>query len=123
MTQEVRESTGWMPQPMFAALQSYDPDISIGQLNRLADHGAPDGRAIRFVAQTDALLADGLHYEERIARDGTVPTREGCATGRRRRTRRPQAADARAVRADAFRRSRRHRLGRCDRAGRGMGRA
>jgi hypothetical protein len=77
MTQEMRESTGWMPQPMFAALQPFDPEISIGELNRLADHNAPDGRAIRFVAQTDALLADGLHYEKRIARDGTVATREG----------------------------------------------
>jgi hypothetical protein len=77
MTQDMRESTGWMPQPMFAALQSFDPDISIGQLNRLAHHNAPVGGAIRFVAQTDALLADGLHYEERIARDGTVATREG----------------------------------------------
>ncbi len=77
MRQETRESTGWMPQPMFAALQSFDPELSIGQLNRLADHNAPDGRAIRFVAQTEALLADGLHYEERIARDGTVATREG----------------------------------------------
>ena len=79
MRQETHESTGWMPQPMFAALQSFDPELSIGQLNRLADHNAPDGRAIRFVAQTDALLADGLHYEERIARDGTVATREGSS--------------------------------------------
>jgi DUF3025 family protein len=77
MRQETRESTGWMPQPMFAALQPFDPDLSIGQLNRLADRDAPNGRAIRFVAQTDALLADGLHYEERIARDGAVATREG----------------------------------------------
>jgi hypothetical protein len=77
MTQEMRESSGWTPQPMFSALPPFDPDFSIGQLNRLADHDAPEGRAIRFVAQTDALLADGLHYEERIAREGSVATREG----------------------------------------------
>jgi hypothetical protein len=32
--------------------------------------------ALRFAAQTDALLADGLHFEERIARRGTIATRE-----------------------------------------------
>ncbi|MEI7037098.1 DUF3025 domain-containing protein [Fulvimonas yonginensis] len=31
----------------------------------------------RFVAQTPALLADGLHYEQRIAERGLVATREG----------------------------------------------
>lgn len=31
----------------------------------------------RFVAQTPALLADGQHYEERIARTGRIATREG----------------------------------------------
>lgn len=59
---------------MFAALPALAPDSSLDALNRLADDG--DG-AIRFVAQTQALLADGLHYEERIARDGAVATREG----------------------------------------------
>ncbi|HET7925600.1 MAG TPA: DUF3025 domain-containing protein [Rhodanobacteraceae bacterium] len=72
MTRQTRESIGWTPQPMFAALPPHDPDLSIGELNRLAGRDA-----IRFVAQTDALLADGLHYEERIAREGTVATREG----------------------------------------------
>jgi hypothetical protein len=78
MRLKAQASTAWMP-PMFAALQPFDPDLSLGQLNRLADENAEDnpGRAIRFVAQTDALLADGLHYEERIARDGAVATREG----------------------------------------------
>lgn len=36
---------------------------------------ATDG--IRFAAQTPALLADGLHYESRIARTGVVATRPG----------------------------------------------
>ncbi len=31
----------------------------------------------RFVAQTAALLADGLHYEQRIAERGQIATREG----------------------------------------------
>jgi DUF3025 family protein len=31
----------------------------------------------RFVAQTPALLADGLHYEQRIAEHGDIATREG----------------------------------------------
>ncbi|HEV2622067.1 MAG TPA: DUF3025 domain-containing protein [Frateuria sp.] len=31
----------------------------------------------RFVAQTPALLADGLHYEQRIAGSGAIATREG----------------------------------------------
>lgn len=30
----------------------------------------------RFVAQTPALLADGLHYEERIAQQGLIATRD-----------------------------------------------
>jgi hypothetical protein len=56
--------------PLFAALQPFDFDASLDALNAA-------GAAIRFVAQTHALLADGLHYEERIARDGAVATREG----------------------------------------------
>ena len=31
---------------------------------------------LRFVAQTSALLADGLHYEERIFRHGVIATRD-----------------------------------------------
>ncbi|HEX5123083.1 MAG TPA: DUF3025 domain-containing protein [Rhodanobacteraceae bacterium] len=57
---------------MFAALPPFDAGLSIDGLNRLAGHDA-----VRFVAQTESLLADGLHYEERIARDGVVATREG----------------------------------------------
>lgn len=46
------------------------PDI--GQLNRCL----PPQSAQRFVAQTPALLADGLHYEQRIAECGAIATRE-----------------------------------------------
>lgn len=34
------------------------------------------GRALRFAAQTPALLADGLHYEARIFETGVIATRE-----------------------------------------------
>jgi len=37
----------------------------------------PTGRAYRFAAQTPDLLADGLHYEQRIAGRGLIATREG----------------------------------------------
>lgn len=46
---------------------------SIDALNRRV----PAGMAQRFVAQTPALLADGLHYEQRIAERGGIATREG----------------------------------------------
>lgn len=36
----------------------------------------PAGMRERFVAQTGELLADGLHYEQRIAEHGDVATRE-----------------------------------------------
>jgi hypothetical protein len=36
----------------------------------------PDEASERFVLQTRALLDDGLHYEERIARHGLIATRE-----------------------------------------------
>jgi hypothetical protein len=45
---------------------------SIDTLN----HRRPAGMPQRFVAQTPALLADGLHYEQRIAERGEVATRE-----------------------------------------------
>jgi hypothetical protein len=37
----------------------------------------PDGVRERFDAQTPTLLSDGLHYEQRIARHGSIATREG----------------------------------------------
>ncbi|SEI39616.1 DUF3025 domain-containing protein [Frateuria terrea] len=36
----------------------------------------PPGTRERFVAQTSALLADGRHYEQRIAETGAIATRE-----------------------------------------------
>ncbi|WP_424683179.1 DUF3025 domain-containing protein [Frateuria sp. YIM B11624] len=36
----------------------------------------PPGSRERFVAQTPALLADGRHYEQRIAETGAIATRE-----------------------------------------------
>jgi hypothetical protein len=44
---------------------------SLAQLNARRTANAP-----RFVAQTPALLADGLHYEARIAQRGEIATRE-----------------------------------------------
>jgi Protein of unknown function (DUF3025) len=35
------------------------------------------GEKVQFVAQTPVLLADGLHYEQRIAERGEIATREG----------------------------------------------
>jgi hypothetical protein len=37
----------------------------------------PMDKGLRFAAQTPALLADGLHYEQRIAQLGAIATREG----------------------------------------------
>lgn len=42
----------------------------------LLNAARPDGMRERFAAQTRALLADGLHYEQRIAERGTIATRE-----------------------------------------------
>ncbi len=79
MIENTREPGGWPRAPMFAALAPFGEDVAIDELNRMAERNARDtgDRAPRFVAQTDALLADGLHYEQRIARDGVVATREG----------------------------------------------
>jgi len=41
----------------------------------LAD--AATGEQRRFVEQTPALLADGMHYEQRIAESGQIATRDG----------------------------------------------
>jgi hypothetical protein len=46
---------------------------SIEQLNRRL----PANASHRFVAQTPTLLADGLHYEQRIAERGQIATRQG----------------------------------------------
>lgn len=68
----------FLDQPFFSGYAAYrdllaDPDID--RMNRLlaeAVHVDP----LRFVAQTSALLADGLHYEQRIAEQRSIATRE-----------------------------------------------
>jgi Protein of unknown function (DUF3025). len=57
----------------YAALLDGTEWPSIEILNR----HLPGGAAHRFVAQTPDLLADGLHYEQRIAERGGIATREG----------------------------------------------
>jgi hypothetical protein len=57
----------------YAALLEGMPWPSIAALN---EH-LPADAGTRFVAQTPALLADGLHYEQRIAERGDIATREG----------------------------------------------
>jgi len=63
--------------PLFAGLAPYIDDLGFAQCDRLnlmlSQHG---GSALRFAAQTPDLLADGLHYEERISRLGVIATRE-----------------------------------------------
>jgi hypothetical protein len=67
--------------PLFAALAAYRDALAARDGIALCEmHRAENGERIpRFVAQTPELLADGLHYEERIARLGVIATREGCA--------------------------------------------
>ncbi|MFI4959467.1 MAG: DUF3025 domain-containing protein [Lysobacterales bacterium] len=57
----------------YAALLEDAEWPSIEELN----HRLPVGMAQHFVAQIPALLADGLHYEQRIAERGEIATREG----------------------------------------------
>lgn len=66
--------------PLFAAL-SDDREWLLGadidDLNKLlAARNRDSTAALRFVAQTRELLADGLHYEQRIAERGLIATRE-----------------------------------------------
>jgi hypothetical protein len=57
----------------YAALLGGAEWPSIEELNR----HLPAGMAQRFVVQTPSLLADDLHYEQRIAERGQIATREG----------------------------------------------
>jgi hypothetical protein len=57
----------------YAALLQGTAWPSIDQLNACL----PTDASHRFVAQTPALLADGLHYEQRIAERGQIATRDG----------------------------------------------
>lgn len=49
--------------------------VSAAGMNRLLTRRG-GGASLRFVPQSPTLLADGLHYEERIARRGIVATRQ-----------------------------------------------
>jgi len=57
----------------YAALLEGPTWPSIAALNATL----PIDAGVRFVAQTSALLADGLHYEQRIAERGDIATRAG----------------------------------------------
>ena len=57
----------------YAALLEGAEWPSIEVLNRCL----PADMTQRFAAQTSCLLADGLHYEQRIAEHGEIATREG----------------------------------------------
>lgn len=57
----------------YAALLQGESWPMIDMLNTLW----PANAVTRFVAQNVALLADGMHYEQRIAQCGNIATREG----------------------------------------------
>jgi hypothetical protein len=65
----------WFEHPMFAGIRA-SRDLFFATDEDALDRAA-DACGIRFVAQTPALLADGLHYEARIATSGVVATRPG----------------------------------------------
>jgi hypothetical protein len=51
---------------------------SLSELNSFAGNAARAGNAVpEFIEQTPALLADGMHYEQRIAARGAIATRSG----------------------------------------------
>ena len=61
--------------PMFEGIRA-SRDLFFATEIEALDRAA-DARGIRFAEQTPALLADGLHYETRIASAGIVATRPG----------------------------------------------
>ena len=64
--------------PLFAGIAAWRIPESFGGLQALNDLLPRAGASsLRFAAQTPELLADGLHYEERIATRGIIATREG----------------------------------------------
>jgi hypothetical protein len=70
-------SAAFPDHPLFAGIAPFK-DYFSGPIEPWNDLLASrnDGTNLRFVAQTPALLADGLHYEERIARLGRIASRE-----------------------------------------------
>jgi len=69
---------------LFAGVAADRDRYLVGNLARYDERqaGAEKTSPLRFVAQTPQLLADGLHYEERIARRGLIATREGSTHDR-----------------------------------------
>jgi hypothetical protein len=63
---------GWLE---FATLLRGPDWPDVAALNALGRHAGERG-PLRFVAQSPVLLADGLHYERRIAARGEIATRE-----------------------------------------------
>ena len=65
--------------PPLAAWREYDDWFARDEFPPVADlnDGWAGAAGRRFVEQTPELLADGLHYETRIARHGRIATRAG----------------------------------------------
>ncbi len=65
----------------FADVETFSPITEPADFDRFNVRlGALGGRPrLRLAAQTPELLADGLHYEERIARHGVIATRPGSS--------------------------------------------
>lgn len=63
--------------PPLSAWSCFAPLLRAGAWPSIVELNAlwPEGARHRFVVQDKALLADGLHYEERIARHGAIATR------------------------------------------------
>jgi hypothetical protein len=65
--------------PLFSGVAAYRDlmlgTVDVDALNARRDTGAAEGSVPKFAAQTRGLLADGLHYEMRIAERGIVATR------------------------------------------------
>lgn len=69
-----RSVLAWPPLALWSEFRSFvegDEWPGVEALNALW----PQDGGMRFVAQDAALLADGLHYEERIAQKGAIATR------------------------------------------------
>ena len=77
--------TGAFERPQLAEWRGYAdllqphalPDCALLEVWRKRDVEADGIARPTFAAQTPALLADGLHYEQRIAERGLIATREG----------------------------------------------
>jgi len=61
----------WLTAPSWPPIAEMDAMLA-------STYHAISGRRLGVVAQTPALLADGLHYESRILERAAIATREGC---------------------------------------------